>query len=536
MAISIHDNGEKYIRITHITDYSVDVPKIGMIVQKNTKDGSFYIKQGSFIKFFKFADISYPTTTTIDLLINKLKSFITEDQFDLSLINSSDLVYEFSVQNDLNDRQLSSYIDFDTSGDTNIHSESNVYNLDDTDWDPISKRVKMTITDSNMMVCRQTKEYIRIPFGNTRAGLITARMVDNTSISGIASKVGFFDNNHYFTENVVGVDDSTNPPTDIYGRTGSGIYIGYDSDGGTDQMYIGIRSLSATSSNQNEDIMIPQTDWNVDPMDGSGVSQITIEPDVMYTWAFVFGNIHGASMKVGIYENGKLNIFHDIISNDIDFDSTLPIRMEIEGTPSFSGTENVNFEHKNATVYSVHNQIEKPIALSYSSRSPTGVYVSDTHDFVLASLKLDPKHIKGKIRVTGIEISCKDSSPISYDWYLVINPHWPGGCSDNYYEYLPSTVTGTHSIAKFGNTNFNQLDKDVDTADPTFINPLVTVNRTQDYVVASGSSSSSVNKSFISAPFLLSDMHGTPDVLRIVVNNLLVSTHLEYSLYWEEYS
>ena len=525
--ITISDKGEKYININALnsldppnTLYSVDIPKDGLIVQRNSDD-SFFIKNGSYIRYFKKSEILRPMlpydNAPIDIIVDKIKSFASEDQFDLSLINKSDLTYEFSVQYDVNDRQFSSYVDIDTTDDPDLPA-SNQKTLPPTAWNRETRTVNLEVDGGNQLVSRQTKEYIKIPFGNTLAGLVTARLVD-TEDTSIISRVGFFDNEVYANE--LTASNSTY-------NTGQGVYVGYDGDGGSNTMFIGIRSTSASN-----DEKIYSDDWNIDPMDGSGVSKLTLDPTEMNTLAFIFGNINGASMKIGLYKHGKLNIFHDIDSDatNFDYDCSLPIRMEIETTDTYIG---INYlEHKNASVYSVEKHIEKPLIVSYQHSEDTGD-LSHNDEFVIASLRLTKDFIRSKLRIIKLEIQC-DSSGSPCEWILALNPHWHDACSDDDYTYVDKTNTNNgymkHSIAQFGKGTY-----DVGTGVTTSLDSSY---RYQDYIIAHGTcfTTNTIVDLSNNNHYLLADMHGHADVARVFLTNpsIVDPGTVTCRLTWEEY-
>lgn len=522
--VTISDKGEKYINITTPT-YSVDVPKNNIIIQKNSDD-SFFIKHGTYIKYFKKSDILRPMLPNgeekVDFIVEKIKSFASEDQFDLSLINKSDMIYEVSVQYDLNDRQFSSYIDYNT--DEDLHESINEKQLPDSAWDNISRTVKLHVAEgsNNMLVSRQSKEYIRIPFGNTLAGLISARLIDSDD-TNVVSRVGFFDNEKYVYES-----------SDYI--SGQGVYIGYDGEAQSNKMFIGLRSIS----NSNDQI-IYSDEWNVDPMDGSpgSVSGEILRPTDMNTFIFIFGNINGASMKIGLYKHGKLNIFHDMNSDDLfDYDCSLPIRMEIETLEGYTGSHYL--EHKNASVYSVEKQIDKPLVVSYKHSVNTSdqswldgentIHGLDyEHEMVVASLRLNKHYIRSKLKITKLEIQSSDSLS-SCEWILAINPHWDNACSDTYnYISKDDNVYMNHSIAAFGLGSFTGgqfLDSSSN-------------NRDQDYILAYGKCTdiNTVVDLTNNNHYLLADMHAYPDVARVFLTNEIPVDPgiVTCTLTWEEY-
>ena len=455
----------------------------------------------------------------INKLVEKIQSFTSENAFDFNIITKSDLTYEFSVQYDVNDRQFSSYVDNDTTNNPDIVSGSNVKYLPYDAWDKHTRTVKMVVDNESQLISRQTKEYIKIPFGNSLAGLVTARLV-NAENNLVISRVGFFDNEVYANE--LTASNSTY-------NTGQGVYIGYNGAGGSNTLFIGIRSLSASN-----DLEFYSCDWNLDSMDGNGISREVLHPNDMNTFAFIFGNINGASMRIGLYKNGKMHMFHELDSSTLfDYDCSLPIRMEIETLSGYS-SDSYYMEHKNASVYSVEKNTEKPLVVSYQHTEDVTSVDSDS-ECVIASLRLSKNFIRSKIRIVGLEIKC-ESSVVGLNWILAINPHWSGHCSDEHYDYIDKSDSDfmRHSIAEFGRGPFTS-DSDLLSDSQGY--------RHQDYIIASGTCTTDntiVELNDNNHHYLLADMHGHPDVARVF---LTTNTHEDPKfpsnthciLTWEEY-
>lgn len=587
--VHIYNKNQKYINVTTAI-YNIDIPKEGLIIQENG-DGSFFLKNGNVLRFIHVEDVEYPMIPAIhsntikekvDYMVNKISDYASEDYLHISMVNEADLVFESSVQNDMNNRQISSLIAYDDVAARDTNNDIFDWSGYEDYWNNIERSVRLHLPNNDetnrppsipnigdiTTVCRQTKEYIKIPFGKTIIGMVTARLVAtsigrelidaNSNIFHVVSRVGFFDNQR-FADFIVHSN---------YPKTGQGIYIGYDGTNSqlddsndptvfTNELFIGIRTL-----NTPVDKIIPQDEWNTDPMDGTGASKINLDPHTMYTFVFVFGSIHGSSIKLGVYDKGQIYVFHEMeeqLSIDrFDADTALPIRYEIETDTNYviDAAEEVWLEHKNASVYSLEKHVYPSVMATFTSTNSSHIdgvansSINEDNEFVVASLRLKEDYIRSKLRITGVEINILDDSTQRIEWVLAVNPHWhPLLSDDDQYTYVTKedAMFMSNSIAAFGITPYKYgssdyadiIQKGLPNDGQPYESSGINAVRSQDYIIASGICNQL--NTFVDLSnnnhFLLANMQGVPDVARVIITKSTTNlNNLRCTLRWEEYN
>lgn len=169
--------------------------------------------------------------------------------------------------------------------------------------------VAMSVTTaSGDKAVRQSRMYI--PYEPGRSTQIMLTTILGTAVTNVRKRVGIFDdNNGFFLE-----------------QTSSGLSL--------------VRRSNTTGS--IVDTSVAQASWNIDALDGTGPSGVTLNVADIQLFAFDFTWLGAGEMRFGVYIEGKFLYTHTIeVSNVLTSLSmktpVLPIRYEIENTAASAG-------------------------------------------------------------------------------------------------------------------------------------------------------------------------------------------------------
>jgi len=131
--------------------------------------------------------------------------------------------------------------------------------------------------------------------------------LENTS--GITTRIGYFDNSN-------------------------GLFFQYDTSSST---------ISVVLRNTTTDTPIPQSSWNIDKMDGTGVSGITLNFTKAQLFVIDFEWLSVGRIRFGFYIFGRINYCHQItnlneLTNPYMLSPNLPVRYEISSITGASRT------------------------------------------------------------------------------------------------------------------------------------------------------------------------------------------------------
>lgn len=177
---------------------------------------------------------------------------------------------------------------------------------------PNESIINMSVTTaSGDKAIRQTHKYFRYQPGKSHLVLLTA--VLNSTKTNLRQRLGYFDPNN-------------------------GIFFESTSEG------IAVVQRSYASGGV-VDTKILQSNWNLDKLDGTGLSKSVLDPTKSQIFAIDFGWLGVGRTRLGFFIDGKLIYCHEFYnSNNISTvymsSANLPIRLEIEnlGITSSSST------------------------------------------------------------------------------------------------------------------------------------------------------------------------------------------------------
>lgn len=234
------------------------------------------------------------------------------DSFDrLKVSNPFTLFCSHSQNGALDELQWSST----GTGTSTLNTTENVYYLS---------------VNTGKRFVKQSKMYVPYQPGRSNFVVITGVLTD-AYVTGLISRIGSFDNH----------TDKTSPQANDVGGDGHFIQlIG-------SQLPVVQRHTISTPPYYS-DLVVNQLSWNLDKLNGTGPSKITLDPTKAN--AYIFERALGAVGKVrcGIIYDGVpiyYHVFHNINMNPSTFmkNASLPIRYEIDATNAVTNASIMKF-------------------------------------------------------------------------------------------------------------------------------------------------------------------------------------------------
>lgn len=292
------------------------------------------------------------------------------------------------------------------------------------------------------------------------------------------------------------------------------IGIFYENDGiffeddGTDYKIV----LRTSTSGAPADTAITQLNWNLDTMDGNGISAVTIDFTktqillIDYEWLGV------GRVRCGWVIDGKTYYFHEFLNANnetVVYMATpnLPIRYEIEATGVPVGTPKL--EAICSTVITENGH--KPRGMIYSiSNASTGLSVTGSSQESLIQLRIRSSRIRcGSIIPIDMSVLCTTAT--NFMWSVRLNPTVAGGAAS-------WQSVGDDSIVEYDVTQNGTVSGGT--------------------IIASGYASTDINQaqaSLESSIHAAANIAGTSDVIVLSVLNLAAGAETFYgSLIWQE--
>lgn len=181
----------------------------------------------------------------------------------------------------------------------------------------IDDYISLSVSDIGDKVVFQTKAYIPVQQGKSKTTYICAMLCDGMSHVGSTTRVGTFDDKN---------DKSVGK------IIGCGHFFEY-----TDNiLYIVERN---TVNGVQIDTKVPSSEWNIDKLDGHGISGVTLG-DVTHALIFVIDSLWMGSghVRMGFNLNGVTTYCHKFYNGDKNIpyivSPTVPVRMDMTNTTS----------------------------------------------------------------------------------------------------------------------------------------------------------------------------------------------------------
>lgn len=258
------------------------------------------------------------------------------------------------------------------------------------------------------------------------------------------------------------------------------------------------------------DLVTEQDDWNIDRMDGTGPSKITIDLDTSQIFYIDFEWLGVGSVRFGLVIDGMIYYVHQLDhANSIDtvYMSTpnLPVRMSIEN----DGTGPAYFVDMFCCSVDSEGGVDpQGKSRSFNNGAVDVTIASTLVSYPVLGIRLRSTHLGVQVDVTNISVMIPTVND-DLIWELQLNPTLSAGLT--YGNILNSGVQGAVG------------------------NGVITVTA-PGYVVSSGyaKTASEINLPTNIIEKLGSAIDGTPDELVLVCKPLSGSTDVFTSLSWRE--
>jgi hypothetical protein len=480
MSIQFRNDGRFLLVIHSDTGVITRIAKANLVIREDNAT-SFFLKNDSYIEYFVTSTVAIPVASSTSTLVKLLVAMAQSDSEATSAldhIQQSQPVLNLIVPYHKNSLEIDEIVE---NGAISIH-------------DATSASVTMTIpnTTTDPRIVRQSREYIRVSTGQSMIGIVCGTLINDISISNVISRIGIFDD----------VTDSLNTTT----PNGYGMFFEYDSSYG---LSLVLRSTNVVIVN---DERIRQAQWNLDRMDGTGLSTAVLDPTKSQTFVFRIGSATQMSLAAGFLYDGQEILVHQfVLPTTYNFSTIIPIRWELMSHTGTTVSSMAKATQSNASIYALHHPPSSLLSTRiYSYSRNNGVHILQPGETKsLVNIRLKTSSIRAKIVMKAITFLNLSSGGVG-NWELRLNPTFPSAT--------------TFTSADTANTSYAEISEDVQDI--------------SDGLVISSGYMYDVGEKTVPLPDLnklLASITGIADVLCLTVKNIAGSLHLRTSITWQEY-
>lgn len=260
-----------------------------------------------------------------------------------------------------------------------------------------------------------------------------------------------------------------------------------------------------------------QSNWNLDKMDGTGDSGITIDWTKVQIFVITFQWLGVGIVKFGLFVDGTTHYIHQFLHANVDTqvymnNPNLPIRFEISNNGTGIAS---SFKHICSSI--THESIGFPILFNKVIQRTSSLTASQNTWNSLIAIKLnDTYKYNSVVYVTGVSI-ISTSSGIFF-WKLILNP----------------TITGTALSWNLSPAPYSSIDCATTTTNATTLTNGFDLD---GGVIASGNSTSGspIFQLQTSMYHLGVKIDGTSDIIVLAIYSLEVSDEYYATLTYTQY-
>lgn len=350
--------------------------------------------------------------------------------------------------------------------------------------------IDLAVTSSvGSRVVRQTKRYLPYQPGKTFNILCTG-VLQTTITAGIRSRIGLFDNHS---------DKSVD-------SGGDGVFFQHN---GTTAAVV-VRSYVTGSQVDN---VVNQADWNVDQMDGTGPSGITVDWTKRQIFAFALQWLGVGEVVCALSIGGKtwpVHIFnHSNLTDSKPYmrRATLPVRYEIENVSAVAGA---TMRQICTTVFSGGGF--NPRGKIFAHRRSTDVTLATGNETFAMAIRLKSTNNRRTINPLTVNAICTTGGAVILRCYLY------------------ATLTNATFAEAFTGSGFS--GSEIDIAATAFD----VTNAVQPLDVGFSDKTDSLVTSFENTLLLSSNIAGTADIMVITLQRKTnQSETVSVALQWQEF-
>ena len=345
-----------------------------------------------------------------------------------------------------------------------------------------TNQASTTLSVANLTAAVRVRQtFRRFNYQPGKSMLFVQTFVLGAAATGIKRKIGLFD-------------------------AKNGLFLDQDSTG------IGVTVRTYTSGSA-VDGRVAQASWNIDKLDGTGASGITLDFTKAQIFFADFEWLGVGRVRFGFFVDGKPYYCHQVLNANtttLVYMSTpnLPLRYEIENTGTGGA---VGLTHICSTVISEGGLKTTGFPFG-TTRGATALTTSNNSNiYPLISLRLNSNYLASSIRILDFFINC--TSTATYNWYLILNP----------------TIVGT--ALSFTQVTNSSMDTDVTTTNATTVTGGTILAAGTSTQTNEGGTSKIIDSDFIFG----STIAGVSDVVVLAVQRVTGTSETFYgSINWKD--
>lgn len=391
MTVSFYSDGTKHIRVEDsATGNTTYFSKANLILQADA-NSTFFFKSDNFQQYFLYSDVARPDSTDIKHLMTIFQSWIEDaGKDDLAgtplISDTTSTVLEVKTFFDKDPLKISEITQNDGS----------------TTFDPAMNAVHLDLaTTPTSYTVRQTKLYAPILNNKHMYSVVGAVLISDTSATNVRTRVGAFDDN-----NDIAAPNSV--------PSGNGIFFQYDS---VDGLALVLRS---NITGLQDDTIVPQSEWNLDELNGNGPSRLVLDPTEEQTYVFEWSALKGNIIRAGILNDGFPRYCHKFIGVRMGC-ASVPLRWEIKhkdaALPVASNTTARMTQCGSSVLIEGSQDMPR---MSRSVDAPLKFVTSAISPMPIMSMKLRPQSNRASVLPKRVRIINLDAGLAK--WSLVLNP------------------------------------------------------------------------------------------------------------------
>ena len=269
-------NDRQFIQVRNTqTGVVVFMNKSSLLIQRDSSV-SLLLKNDSYLGYYKYTDVEFPTTATIDELIDQLVTWVSEDP---STTSGADAL--LNIRNNYKASGELALVELASANASSSHGETS------------DALTEMTVTtDPGTRIVRQSREYLPTVFVEKVIVVAQARLSDGSGSDFVTSRVGVFEDQF----DVSAVDNTT---------SGRGLFFEHDMSSGSTWAV-----FRSNVGGVQTDVRVLSEDWIVDPLDGQGSSGYTFDPTVTHLYSVEYDPLTERA-RLGLLEGGSMIYCHE---------------------------------------------------------------------------------------------------------------------------------------------------------------------------------------------------------------------------------
>jgi hypothetical protein len=254
-----------------------------------------------------------------------------------------------------------------------------------------TNQASTTLSVANLTAAVRVRQtFRRFNYQPGKSMLFIQTFIMGAAATGIKRKVGLFD-------------------------ARNGLFLDQDSTG------IGVTVRTYTSGSA-VDTRVAQASWNIDKLDGTGASGITLDFTKTQIFFADFEWLGVGRVRFGFFIDGKPYYCHQVLNANattLVYMSTpnLPLRFEIENTGTGGA---VGLTHICSTVISEGGLKTTGFPFGSTRGATPLTTANNTNIYPLVAMRLNSSYLASSIRILDFFINC--TSTATYNWYLLLNP------------------------------------------------------------------------------------------------------------------